>query len=151
MPFAEASVEISAPPQRVWAVMLDFPRYGEWNPFVVEAALAGQLQVGAALRLRVRWSDGGTARSGERITELVAPEDGRAGRLVYRFTGWLDVFKLVRAERVQEVREIGGGRTRYTTREEFGGWMTWALPLAKVCDGFDRHARALKARAEQAG
>ena len=32
-----AAVDIDAPIDRVWAVMLDTASYGEWNPFVVEA------------------------------------------------------------------------------------------------------------------
>lgn len=148
-PFAEATIDIDAPPRRVWDVMLDFSRYHEWNPFIVEAVVAGPPRVGAALRLRVRWHDGGGARSGERITELVAPEDGRAGRLVYCFTGLLPALGLVRAERVQQIDALADGRTRYATREEFRGLLTAGLPLARVRDGFTRHAEALKRRAEQ--
>jgi hypothetical protein len=149
---AEATCEIDASPQQVWEVMLDFPRYGEWNPFVFAAELAGPLQVGAALRLRVRWNDGTTAGSGEKITELVAPDGARAGRLVYEFTGWLPALGLVRATRVQQVDELdepGMGRTRYSTREQFRGLLVGFVPLAKVRDGFARHAQALKDRAER--
>ena len=32
-----ASVEIAAPIEHVWAVMVDTPSYGEWNPFVEKA------------------------------------------------------------------------------------------------------------------
>ena len=145
---AEATCEIDAPPQLVWEVMLDLPRYGEWNPFVVEARLAGPLQVGATLQLKVRWHDGGGAGSGERITELVAPDGARAGRLVYDFTGWLPALGLVRATRVQQLEELAAGRTRYSTHEAFRGLLVAFLPLAKVRDGFARHAQALKHRAE---
>jgi hypothetical protein len=148
-PFAEATIDIDAPSRRVWDIMLDFPRYHEWNPFIVRAELAGPLRVGAALQLRVRWSDGGGADSGERITEIVAPEEGRAGRLVYHFTGWLHALGLVRAGRMQQLDPLGDGRTRYSTREEFRGLLTAGLPLAKIRDGFTRHADALKRRAEQ--
>lgn len=33
----DAAVEIDAPAELVWQVITDFPRYGEWNPFCVEA------------------------------------------------------------------------------------------------------------------
>lgn len=147
-PFAEATIDIDAPPRQVWDIMLDFPRYHEWNPFIVRAALAGPLRVGAALQLQVRWSDGGVADSGERITEIVAPDEGSGGRLVYRFTGWLHILGLVRAARVQQLELLTDGRTRYATREEFRGLLTAGLPLAKIRDGFTRHAEALKRRAE---
>lgn len=141
--FAEATIDIDAPLAHVWAVMLDFPRYGEWNPFIVRADLTGPAQLGAALRLRVRWNDGTAATSGERITELTPPT-----RLVYRFTGPLHDLGLVRATRVQQLEPLSNNRTRYTTREDFSGLLTAALPLVKIQDGFTRHARALRSRAE---
>lgn len=147
-PFAEASIDIDAPPAHVWAVMLDLARYHEWNPFIVAVDHAGSPALGGALRLHVRWNDGTGASSGEEITELVAPDGERPGRLAYRFTGLLPAFGLIRATRVQQVAPLPGDRCRYFTREEFTGLLTRFLPLAKVQDGFDRHARALKARAE---
>lgn len=149
-PFAGVSIDIEAPAERVWAVMLDFQRYAEWNPFVIGAELAGPLRVGAALLLRVQWSDGAGVDSDETITEVTAPDGARAGRLAYRFSGWLHTLALVRAVRVQEVLALAPDRCRYSTREEFSGLLRGAVPLAKVRDGFDRHARALKARAERA-
>jgi len=146
---AEATIDIDAPPEHVWAVMTDFSRYHEWNPFIVGVEQAGPLALDARMRLRVRWHDGTTASSGEQITELDPPAGDRPGCLAYRFTGPLPTFGLVRATRVQRVEPLPAGRTRYFTRERFTGLLVRALPLAKVQDGFDRHARALKARAEQ--
>ena len=44
------SIEISAPPERVWAILTDTKRYAEWNPEI--AALNGQLVPGAMLENR---------------------------------------------------------------------------------------------------
>ncbi|MGB0143080.1 MAG: SRPBCC family protein, partial [Luminiphilus sp.] len=38
------TVQIAAPAQAVWDVLVDFGRYREWNPFCVEAS--GVLEVG---------------------------------------------------------------------------------------------------------
>jgi hypothetical protein len=142
---AEASVEIAAPIERVWQIMLDTARYGEWNPFVVR--IEGEARMGGELMLHVRWPSGGGAKSPERITQLEPPASGRA-MLVYRFEGLLASIGAVSGDRVQSLEAVGD-RTRYFTREEFRGWLSWALPLAKVQAGFDAHAASLKSHAER--
>jgi len=56
---------------------------------------------------------------------------------------------LVRGQRIQELSRIDTDVTAYNTRERLRGALAWAAPLGRVQDGFDRHARALKDRAEQ--
>ncbi|GII42814.1 SRPBCC domain-containing protein [Planotetraspora phitsanulokensis] len=48
----DTSVVIEASPQEVWAVIVDFGRYEEWNPFILKAG--GQAVVGTTLRLHIR-------------------------------------------------------------------------------------------------
>jgi len=149
---ASFSVDIAAPMAVVWDVMLDFPAYGQWNPFIVEV-MGGvrRVEVGQHLGLRVRWKDGTEVTSGECITCVDAPaqRDGRqTAELAYRFTGALHTLNLVRAIRTQRLTAKDGATTRYETREGFSGLFRSGVPLDKVQDGFERHARALKARAE---
>ncbi|MEV6949950.1 SRPBCC domain-containing protein [Streptomyces sp. NPDC051172] len=47
-----SAVHISASADQVWAVLTDFERFHEWNPFLVEAA--GRAVPGARLTLRFR-------------------------------------------------------------------------------------------------
>lgn len=49
-------VEIAAPPARVWAVLVDFKRYPEWNPFIT--SIAGTPERGATLQITLGFSDG---------------------------------------------------------------------------------------------
>jgi len=44
-------IDINAPPNRVWEVLVDFPAWKEWNPFI--PSTTGQLDVGADLRITV--------------------------------------------------------------------------------------------------
>jgi len=152
MPFAEATVEIAAPIDVVWRVMTDLPRYCEWNPFVVAIEpLDGVFCVGAAIALTVKWSGSGGASTIEVVDRLDAPAtDGEVQRAMmeYRFLGWLTRLALVRGSRQQSLAQRLGGPTIYRTSERFTGVLARAVPLAKVQDGFERHARALKARAE---
>ena len=45
------TVQIAAPAQAVWDVLVDFDRYSEWNPFCVEAS--GVLEVGEPLSMKL--------------------------------------------------------------------------------------------------
>src|ERR1700710_1057773 len=146
-----ASVDIDAPIEKVWAVMLDTEAYGEWNPFVVRADCATPPKVGDPITLHVRWASGGSTTSPERITGIEPPHDEegvRRATLAYVFEGWPAKLGLVRGTRYQRLSQVPGGPTCYETVEEFSGPL---VPLAgpkRVEDGFRRHAEALKKRCE---
>ena len=56
-------VDITAPPERVWAVLTDFPKYEEWNPLIVKASGDATLRDRLAIELS----------SGERSTISFKP------------------------------------------------------------------------------
>jgi hypothetical protein len=146
-----ASIDIDAPLDEVWAVMVDTASYGEWNPFVFRAD-CDRAAVGEPIVLHVRWANGRTTRSPERISAVEPPhdEDGvRRARLSYDYEGLPSRLGLVRGTRHQRLSQEPGGPTRYETVEEFSGPL---VPLAgprRVEDGFRRHAEALRRRCEQ--
>lgn len=150
---AAAEVLIAAPIDLVWSVMLDTDAYPDWNPFVVRiSGVVGAPAVGQVLRLAVRWGDGSRVRTTEVIRRLEPPAPTGAGPrgalLAYEFLGPLRTLHLVRGTRLQRLEERPGGATRYHTEEQFRGLLAAFVPLRRVEDGFQRHARALKARAE---
>jgi uncharacterized protein YndB with AHSA1/START domain len=147
MKVAEAEIEIAAPIELVWSVMLDVAKYGEWNPFLHQIDCKETPRAGSELMLHVKWEGGGGASSKERITKLDGPANGTA-TLEYIFEGFLATIGAVRGTRVQRLRQNAAG-TIYHTREEFGGWLQMFLPLKSVQKGFEAHARSLKSRAEQ--
>jgi uncharacterized protein YndB with AHSA1/START domain len=145
-----AEVEVAAPIDVVWSVMLDTDRYPEWNPFITEVESDGPPEVGRALRLHVAFTGGKQVVSPERITAVEPPagSDRRQARLTYVYEGWPSRLWLVRGTRHQRLTEQAAGTTRYETVEEFSGPL---VPLAgpdRVAEGFRRHAQALKERAE---
>ena len=52
----EAEINIAAPPEKIWAVLMDTGAYPDWNPTFVE--VSGPYEVGTKLSLRVRKPDG---------------------------------------------------------------------------------------------
>lgn len=146
-----AEVSIDAPLDLVWGVMLDTAAYGEWNPFVHEVECPSPAKVGDPIRLHVRWANGRTTTSPERITDLEPPlhEDGvGTARLSYEYEGLPDRLGLVHSVRHQWLFQEGDGPTVYTTRQELTGPMARFAGPARITDGFRRHAEGLKQRAE---
>jgi hypothetical protein len=148
MRLAHATVTIDAPIELVWSVMLDLPAYREWNPFIYRVRKSGgaTARVGDDLVLHVRFGSGRAIASPERITSIQAPADGKAA-LEYEFRGPLHVCGLIRGRRWQQLEDVGGS-TLYSTSERFRGLIGFTVSLPAVQDGFERHAVALKQRAE---
>lgn len=148
-----ASVEIDAPLDVVWQVMLDTERYDEWNPFVEQVVTPQPPAVGNPILLHVVWAGGGRTRSPERITALEGPstdpDTGATTALMsYVYEGLPARLRLVRGTRHQRLRQAPGGPTAYHTVEEFSGPLVRLAGPGRVADGFRRHAEALKRRAE---
>lgn len=143
---AATSIDIAAPPGRVWRAVTALDEYPRWNPFIVR--IEGQAVPGAFLKLHLRWADGRPGLSPEIVTVAAPPADGRPGVFAYRSTLWLTRLGLLRAERFQRVSPLPDGGTRYETVEAFGGPLARFLPLPAVQDGFEQQARALKAWTE---
>jgi hypothetical protein len=153
VPQAEAEVEIAAPIELVWRIMLDLEGYAAWNPFIVriDAPRPGPARVGDDLGLHVRWRSGLRVRTRERITRLEPPRpvgSRREALLEYEFRGPVAALRLVRGRRLQALEQLAGGPTRYRTSERLHGALAIFVPARAVRDGFERHAAALAARAE---
>lgn len=153
-PRAEASISIDAPLELVWQVMLDVDRYPAWNPFVTRVeGLSGAPRAGQPMRLHVTFGDGSRVVSREEISLVDPPAADASGTrraaLEYAFRGPLHALYLVRGSRRQTLEATGAGPTLYRSEEEFRGVFSAFVPLANVRDGFERHARALKSRAEE--
>ncbi|WP_323792773.1 SRPBCC domain-containing protein [Nocardioides sp.] len=151
MTVPSASIEIDAPLAVVWEVMLDTEAYGEWNPFVERVETAVPAEVGNPIVLHVRWTNGRTTRSPERITALEPPHTTggvTTALMSYVFEGWPARLGLVRGTRHQRLTQRPGEPTTYDTVEEFSGPLVRLAGPGRVADGFARHAAALKRRVE---
>ncbi len=137
----EAETTIDAPVVRVWAVLADLERYGEWNRFV--PSMEATLKVGATLRMGVQMRSRWRVISVEDVT-VVEPGKRLAWRT--RSPGWL-----LRGERFQTLEPLDSEQTRYYTVEAFSGLLAPLLKLMLEGDlrrGFAQVAHDLKMRAE---
>ena len=48
-------IEINAPASRVWAILTDFARFADWNPFILR--IEGQPHIGTRLKVTIRPPD----------------------------------------------------------------------------------------------
>ena len=99
----------------------------------------------------MRWPNGRTSRSPERVTVVEPPYAERGihrATLAYVYEGLPARLGLVRGTRYQRLTQEVGGPTVYDTVEEFSGPQVPLAGPARVEAGFRRHAEALKARAE---
>ncbi|TNE91206.1 MAG: SRPBCC domain-containing protein [Deltaproteobacteria bacterium] len=146
MPRRTCGVDIDAPAELVWDVMVDFARYGEWNPFLPQVDEDGA-GVGGRLVLHVVFPSGRKTLAKERITVFQPPADAE-GRLVYEYQGRGRIGRMIVAERSQTVVRLGEARCRYDTLEVFGGWLGWAVPLGDIQAGLEQQAEHLKRHCE---
>ncbi|SEE00743.1 hypothetical protein SAMN05216532_6583 [Streptomyces sp. 2231.1] len=138
-----SAVHISAPAEQVWAVLTDFERFHEWNPFLVEAA--GQAVPGTRLSLRFRLPGGG--REMVFTPTVLESEPGRLLRWRGRF-GVPGVFDGVHSF---ELTARDGG-THVLQSERFSGLL---VPFSGAVitpseKGFQALTDALKERVESA-
>ncbi len=135
----ERAVTIGAPPARVWAVLTDFDRYPEWNPFI--PAITGERREGA--RLSVRLAPPGGRAMTIRPTLRAVDEERRLAWL-----GRLGLPGIFDGEHEFVLTPDGDG-THFVQRETFRGAL---VPLTgrtidRAAQGFDDMNRALAARA----
>jgi len=138
---ALATIDIDAPPQVVWDILVDLERYGEWNPFVTR--VKGQASVGAPVTLTVTM--GGRVVKQRLVIRTLEPPS----TLVWTIPAENSL--ILRGGRTQRIEDLGGGRCRYISREELLGLASPVIGLftkTSIQRGMEAGAKALKARAE---
>jgi uncharacterized protein YndB with AHSA1/START domain len=136
-------VEIDAPQQAVWDVLVDVARYHEWNPYTVR--VESTLRIGDAVVLHL--PDPSKPGATFAMTEWVSVAD--APHHLQYHTG--DEIPGLHAVRDQWVERRGEGQSSYRTTDVFTGKIArqvFDLQAAWVTAGFNAAAHALKARAE---
>lgn len=134
------AIEIDAPAARVWNVLCDLTRYGEWHPQI--RAAKGDIAVGR----KVEFSMAPAGRRAFTIRPLVTQADHSAElRLLGRLPG------LFSGEHRFLLTPVGSGdATRVEQSERYQGLVVPLIgkTIRATCDEFEHANRALKARVE---
>ena len=107
----EASIEIQATPQQVWAVLTDNAAYPEWNPFIISSS--GKIQAGATLTNVMHDATGNTTFT----PTVVVAEPGHELRWVGRFPPG----GIFTGEHTFTITQVRPGVVLLTQREDFTG------------------------------
>ena len=137
----DTRIDIDAEPEAVWATLVDFERYPEWNPFIT--SIEGELRVGGRLRVRLV-PPGGRGMVMRPVVQTVE------ARLRVGWLGHLLVPHVFDGAHEFVIEARGPGASTFVQRERFGGLL---VPLVgRVLDrthqGFEAMNAALKARVE---
>lgn len=137
----EQEFDIEAPAEVVWAVLTDFERYTEWNPFVVEARC--DLRPGGAIDMKVKLL--GPAQRQVEYIHAVEPGKGFSYNMKPFPLGGLSSL------RSHTIIDLGDGRCHYSSHFHLQGWLmpvVRGLMRGALQRGFGSMSEALKARAE---
>jgi hypothetical protein len=134
-----SEVEVDAPADRVWGVLVDFENYGSWNPFIYE--VLGELQLGKKIRISLRTPSGKERTYKPIITKV---ESGRELR-------WVGKGVLLAGEHVFSLETLKSGSTLFVQREVFKGLLACFFGEATdkdIAAGFEQMNQALKRKSE---
>lgn len=138
----ETSIEIDAPAALVWAVLVDFDAYFEWNPFLL--GVQGSTIPGQRLRVSIRPPGSASMSFKPRV---LAVTGGRELRWLGRFV----VPGLFDGEHYFRLEPTGPARVEFIQGETFSGLLVGLAKdslLTSTRVGFEEMNRALKRRAE---
>ena len=114
MSTVKTSTIISAPPERVWEVLVDFGSYPTWNPFV--KSISGILEVGKRLAVRIAPSGGSGMAFKPVVTEL-------REAAVLEWLGHLMIPGIFDGRHRFELTRMSDGTTAFSQSENFSGMM----------------------------
>lgn len=126
----------------VWAVLVDFAAYGQWNPYIVR--IDGEAKAGAVITVHAARS--GTQSALVQNIDLVA-----IAPYAMRWQGGLPDRSEFAGDHWFVLESVGPGETRFKHYEHFTGTRVpqfGAGDETTVARNFERFNRAMKARCE---
>jgi hypothetical protein len=140
-----ARVEIDAPASVVWDVLIDLPKYGEWNPFCVKCESTLEMGAPVVMTIASLWDPSEI----NVMTEFVCAYEPE--KLLAWEMYWSEAWPYA-GRRDQVIERLGPEKCAYYSTDAFLG--ANAIHIHRfaqswISAAFTTTARALKARAEQ--
>jgi hypothetical protein len=135
-------IEINASPKKIWAVLIDFDRYGEWNPFIL--SIQGEARSGEQLKAVIQ-PPGGKGMTFRPVILALQPEQE------LRWMGKVLLPGIFDGEHQFKIEPMGEHRTQLIHREVFSGLLVpllWQSLNINTRKGFEAMNQALKKRVE---
>jgi len=135
-------VRIQAPAQVVWAQLMDFEKYAEWNPFII--SMQGEAKEGSFLESSLQLPGKKAMRFEPQV--LVVDKNRE-----FRWKGKLMVKGLFDGEHYFQLEEQADGTTKLTHGEIFTGLLSgvlYGMIGEETKMGFEAMNQALKGKLE---
>ena len=146
MKVIRSEIDVDAPVEKVWNIMIDLERYPEWNPFTPRVG-AKRIVVGEEFLLDCQMTEKQLLKDEREVFLAYEPERYRVCWGTSRTKGRPGI----KSYRWQICQPLGERRTHFINYEEFHGILAPLVNLLygkKLQRGFDSYCRALKNRAE---
>ena len=137
-----SEIEVEAPADRVWKILIDFKSYNDWNPFIYSAS--GEPVVGQKIQISLRTPSGRERKYEPTITKADWGQELR----------WVGKSTFLNGEHIFTIESQKPGLTRLVQREIFEGILSRFFgdkTDKDISAGFEQMNIALKRRAEHLG
>ncbi|MEN7547019.1 SRPBCC domain-containing protein [Rapidithrix thailandica] len=139
----KTSINIQAPVETVWQILMDFKKYPEWNPFI--RSIKGNARKGEVLENTLVMEGTKAQVFRPQIIALKSQQE-------FRWLGHLWIKGLFDGEHYFLLKSIGAGHTQLVHGENFSGF--FSKPILKMIKsktqaGFEAMNNALKKQAEE--
>ena len=140
-PTVETAVLIAAPIERVWAVLTDFARYGEWNRYIT--GIAGGAAAGSVIE--VTSVEGGDSTKKSVTIEGLAPH-------AMHWVGGADSLADFRGDHFFELQPAAANEILFLHREYFTGHFAKSIIDqfgGQIRQNFELYNQCLKVESER--